>query len=139
MTNIILLTGLSVCTYTDLRKKIVLLPVVILTSLGIFISLLIKNEMEIFRLLGFLFTLFLFVFVSYISSFRLGLGDSIIIGMTSLALGIYRNFFMLLIASWLAFLGALIFKFIFKKNGEYKFPFVPFILVATMVVCLYGD
>ncbi len=75
---------------------------------------------------------------SLLSQGRIGIGDGMSLIVTGVCLGLYDNLSILSYGACFAGLYAMILLAI-KKRGDYKIPFLPFLLVGYVVTLLVGE
>ena len=113
-------------------KELPLWITIVLGSCGLIYSLYIKREGwdMIFALLPGLFCLV----IGYITRQSVGYGDGILIGVLGLFYTWKEIFEICSIAIMVAGFVGLILLVIFKKNGKYEIPFIPFLFLGW---CLF--
>ncbi len=126
---------LTVCSYTDIKKKLVSVKVIVLFFLiGALICLNSGNSAlaVIMRLLPGVF----FVILSKVSGGKIGEGDGMVLLVTGLYLGLIENVWLLCLALFLSAVFSVA-VLILKKSGKNEsFPFVPFMLAAFILLKL---
>lgn len=127
--NLILLI---VGTMSDIRSKTISiwLPIIgiVASILLMFSSKDIKSQVW-----GILFGL-LMISVAFISNSRFGLGDGMMILVNGALNGIFFVIESLFIALILASVVGIILILFIKMNREYRLPFIPFLLIGTIIV-----
>lgn len=130
MQKYVLLLLLIICAIEDFRKKEVTVAYILLFGIiGVVLHLFFPNCSIYSMLWGLLLGIGVMV-VSAISRGGIGMGDGILLTVTGVYLGGYKNLEMFLLGVFLAgawSLGLLVLK---KKNRKEKIAFMPFLLVA---------
>lgn len=133
----------AVCSYTDIRYRRIYTGSLILYSVlavcGHICGCVLldgKNEMADMAL-G-LFPGAVCIAVSWMSRQSLGYGDSILVAVCGLSLGMADCLQVLIAAMFLAGLFGLVLMVFFRKNRRYDMPFAPFLLLGMAAVMTGG-
>lgn len=127
---------LIICSWSDIRKKIISFQVLIIAVSIILITLLIQNNLWVWeRIIGIGIGGILLV-LSKITRGQIGLGDGLLFCVTGLAIGGWNNLLLLSYSLCLAFIYSSVI-WIRKWTNKYKtIPFVPFVLLGYIGVLL---
>lgn len=130
-TILLLLLGMS--AIEDLRRmKIYMPPLYVALGLGLLLALFGDSEFFLYRMAGMLPGVILLL-LAYFSREAIGSGDAVLFLVLGLMLGLWEG--LLLLATSLAlaaFAGILL--WIRKRSGKLAFPFVPFVLLAYVLM-----
>lgn len=134
MQNVILLILLFICAMEDLkRKEVTIMYILMFGIIGVILHLLCPNCSIYSMLWGLLLGISIMV-VSLFSRGNIGMGDGILLTVTGVYLGGYKNLELFLTGLFLAgiwSLGLLVLK---KKKRKEKIAFMPFLLIAYAFV-----
>jgi len=126
---------LVICTYFDMKTKMLPVCLLVMGGLGVSISHIIQRENWWIYVMGILLGA-AFLLVSKVTKEGLGYGDSILI----LLLGAFVGLWQVLLVLVIAFVSAAIFSsvvLVLKKMSRKKqIPFVPFLLLGYIGGCL---
>jgi len=126
---------LVICTYFDMKTKMLPVRLLVMGGIGVSISHIIQRENWWIYVMGILLGA-IFLLVSKVTKEGLGYGDSILI----LLLGAFVGLWQVLLVLVIAFVSAAIFSsvvLVLKKMSRRKqIPFVPFLLLGYIGGCL---
>lgn len=134
MEKVLLMVGLGVSAFQDLRWKKVWLPLL----WGITAILLLRN-FHVGRN-GISWFLCALVFISFflaanrMSGGQIGVGDAFVFGMTASGLGWKGNCLLVYVTFLLAFMVALPLAVLRKRGRKYEMPLSPFAFLAFLLV-----
>ena len=133
-----LLGSISLLALEDLRmKKIPIIPLILTGIIGMIFHLIFESR-DIKDILGGMFIGVVLYAVSFFTKGKVGKGDAFLFMVTGVYLGFWNNLLALWIASVIAGVigvGIIVVK---NKRFDYKLPFVPFVLVAIIMLLLIG-
>lgn len=133
-----LMGALSLLALEDLRiKKIPIIPLVLTGIVGMIFHLVYCNR-DIRDIVGGIFIGIALYLLSVITGGKIGKGDGVLFMVTGVYLGFWNNLMMLWIACVMAGIVGTGMVVVFKKNKNYKLPFVPFVLIAALVMLIAG-
>lgn len=139
LSHIIVILFLCYCSYTDMKTKYIKIAPTIIVSILLFIIHIIYSLQSeciiIYLLLPFIPGLTMLT-LSFLTKEALGYGDSILLILCSIAVGMLNGFFIII----LAFLFSSIFSIILLicgKSRKTTIPFVPFILTAFLLYVVW--
>lgn len=133
-----LMGALSLLALEDLKiKKIPIIPLVLTGIVGMIFHLLNWNR-NIWDILAGMFIGVVLYFISVITKGKIGRGDGVLFMVTAVYLGFWNNLVLLWIACILAGVVGSVMMIFFKKKKDYKLPFVPFVLLAALVMLVAG-
>lgn len=130
MQNAILLILLFICAMEDLKRKEVTVMYILLFGIIGVVSHLFYPNCSIYSILWGLLLGLSIMAVSLFSRGNIGMGDGILLTVTGVYLGGYKNLELFLTGLFLAgiwSLGLLVLK---KKKRKEKIAFMPFLLIA---------
>ena len=137
---IIIILYLLFCSYTDIKKRQIYIPptlfIICLTLLFKIIYISFSLESLGLFLLSFIPGLIMLL-ISYITRENIGYGDSILLGLCSLCVGIWNGFFIIMTSFIYSAIFSL-FLLIRGKNSKETIPFVPFIFLGTITYLIIG-
>ena len=132
--NWFVLIFLAVASVIDWRKREIPMSLLFIMSAGITIFAIYCKDITIwYRLAGGALGMMLFV-VSTVTKEAIGYGDSWLILLLGVQLGIFRVLQLLFVASLLAVLFAVFYLWVRKWNRKATLPFVPFLTIAYLGV-----
>ena len=132
--NWFVLIFLAVASVIDWRKREIPMSLLFIMSAGITIFAIYCKDITIwYRLAGGALGMMLFV-VSTVTKEAIGYGDSWLILLLGVYLGIFRVLQLLFAASILAVLFAVFYLCVRKWNRKATLPFVPFLTIAYLGV-----
>ena len=138
MQKIILLSLLSWCSWEDIKqKKLTILYIMMFGICGMFLHLLVPVCSIYSIIWGMLLGLAL-ILVSMLTRGSVGLGDGILLAVTGVYLGGYKNLQLFMIGLLLAAFWSLVLVVVKKKNGKEEIAFVPFLLVSYLIMIFGG-
>ena len=85
------------------------------------------------RVIGFSLGLLL-ILLHKVSRGQIGLGDGLILCVTGISLGFYKNSILLINSLFLSAIFSIIYIFIKKANRKTTIPFIPFVFIASLGV-----
>ena len=134
--NWFVLILLAVSSVIDWRKREIPITLLFIMSAGITIFAIYCKDITIwYRLAGGALGMMLFV-VSTVTKEAIGYGDSWLILLLGVQLGIFRVLQLLFAASLLAVIFAVFYLWVRKWNRKATLPFVPFLTIAYLGVML---
>lgn len=132
--NWFVLILLAVASVIDWRKREIPITLLFIMSAGITIFAIYCKDITIwYRLAGGALGMMLFV-VSTVTKEAIGYGDSWLILLLGVQLGIFRVLQLLFTASLLAVIFAVFYLWVRKWNRNATLPFVPFLTIAYLGV-----
>ena len=133
-----LMGALSLLAVEDLRiKKIPVIPLMLTGIVGMIFHLMYWNR-DIQDILGGISIGIVLYFISVITRGKIGKGDGVLFMVTGVYLGFWNNLILLWVACVMAGVVGAGMMVAFKKNKDYKLPFVPFVLLAALVMLMIG-
>lgn len=133
-----LMGALSLLAVEDLRiKKIPVIPLMLTGIVGMIFHLVYWNR-DIQDILGGISIGIVLYFISVITRGKIGKGDGVLFMVTGVYLGFWNNLILLWVACVMAGVVGAGMMVAFKKNKDYKLPFVPFVLLAALVMLMVG-
>jgi len=133
---VILLIGLFLCAWIDWRREQVSIPILIIAAMAaVFIHLLLQEE-SVFYLVSGMMIGIVMLLCGLFTKESIGYGDGCLFMMTGLFLGFWENLALLVLASVLAGVSAVLLLLMKKRKKQDRIPFVPFVFVAY--VCMLG-
>ena len=127
---------LAVVGVIDWRKREIPMSLLFIMSAGVIIFAIYCKDITLwYRLAGGALGILLFV-VSTVTKEAIGYGDSWLILLLGVHLGIFRVLQLLFVASLLAVIFALFYLWVRKWNRGATLPFVPFLTIAYLGVML---
>lgn len=136
MEQIILIMVLFICTVMDIRKKMIYLPFILLSSLVIVLMQLMAKELDFASVVAAVMVMLIICGISVISRGQLGIGDGLLLGMTGLGLSVSDNLCMLFYCFMGVFFAAMLWMLIFHGRKESRIPLAPFVLAASILVII---
>ena len=132
--NWFVLILLAVASVIDWRKREIPMSLLFIMSAGVTIFAIYCKDITIwYRLAGGALGMMLFV-VSTVTKEAIGYGDSWLILLLGVQLGIFRVLQLLFTASLLAVIFAVFYLWVRKWNRKATLPFVPFLTIAYLGV-----
>lgn len=129
----IVLLLLAVSSMEDFRRmKIYMPPLYAALALGMLWALLGDSALFLYRLAG-LLSGGLLLLLAFFSQEAIGLGDAVLFLALGIWLGLWESLLLLTASLVLAALAG-IFLWIRKKSMKQAFPFVPFVLIAYVLM-----
>ncbi len=125
---------LGLTAFDDIRtKRVRTIEIIVFAIIGVLIDIILKPY-TLKSVLGAVAVGLFIYFVSVISREKIGKGDALI----TMVSGLYLGFLNLLILLWLSSILAAAFGGIYilknKKKMDYELPFIPFMLVAYLIM-----
>lgn len=121
-------------TYTDIRKrKIFIIPVVVLLISGILMNLIKYQKGVVFVVSGCIVGMVL-LFVSFLLKQCIGYGDSVLFIGIGACYGLYKTVIILWVSLMLAGVIGGIYLFIKKQRFDSKLAFSPFIIITIVAI-----
>lgn len=134
--NIVLLGMLVVSAYKDWKEKTVYLYILFLAGIMGLILHLVYHDRSITDLLAGALVGAIMIFAAWVSKESIGTGDGAMLIVSGIYLGFWKNLMLVVIALFLAGGAAIFFLFIMRKERNYRIPFLPFLLVAYLLILL---
>jgi leader peptidase (prepilin peptidase)/N-methyltransferase len=128
---------LGICCVTDFLYQKIWMPVVLFSMPGIVICLSLTGEWNWSNLAAGLLVCLFFEGMSVLTRGQLGKGDGAVLGLVSLALGVWDGTLFLMASFFYAFVAALFLVIFLRKKRNTKMPFVPFVLLGYITVLLF--
>lgn len=130
MQNAILLILLFICAMEDLkRKEVTVMYILLFGIIGVVLHLFYPN-CSIYSILWGLLLGISIMAVSLFSRGNIGMGDGILLTVTGVYLGGYKNLELFLTGLFLAGIWSLGLLMLKKKKRKEKIAFMPFLLIA---------
>lgn len=134
--NTVLLGVLAISAYKDWReKKVYIYGTLFCGIAGILLHILFQ-EHTLTDMLGGAAVGIAVLLVAWLGRECIGIGDGIILVVSGVFLGFWKNVMLLLTALILAAITALFLIVVKRKERKYRLPFVPFLLVAYLMQLL---
>ncbi len=131
---ILLIIYLVFCSYSDIKNKYIpYMPTIIifiLLSILQFASVIISNKNILLFIISFIPGLIMLL-LSYITRESIGYGDSILLALCTICIGIWNGIFVIMCAFIYAAIFSLFLLFKGKKHRE-TIPFIPFIFLSLL-------
>lgn len=132
----VLLGMLSISAYRDWKeKKICIYGPLLCGIVGILLHVL-YQEHTLTDMLGGAAVGIAILLAAWLSREGIGVGDGILLGVSGVFLGFWRNLTLLLTALILAAVAALFLLVVKRKGRKYRLPFAPFLLAAYLMQLL---
>lgn len=135
---IVIILFLLVCSYYDIKEKIIYTNICVLFFLAsIIVELVILNKGLTVLMCGIIPAVFVFV-ISIISNESIGKGDAFIFLVIGIILGVIETFvvfIMALVITVIYSIPLIVFK---QKNLKISLPFSPFILTSFIIVLCFN-
>lgn len=129
----IVLLLLAVSSIEDLRRmKIYMPPLYTTLVLGMIWAIFGDSELFLYRLAG-LLSGGMLLLLAFFSREAIGLGDAVLFLVLGIWLGLWESLLLLTVSLVLAALAG-IFLWIRKKSMKQAFPFIPFVLIAYVLM-----
>ena len=133
---VVLLAGLFISAWIDLKKEIIYVPLIVCMGIIGVICHIFLQENTIWNLmLGMLFGVILLLGGIW-SGEKIGYGDGIVFIMTGIFLGFWGNMFLLMIASILAGVTCTGLLLTHKKCKGEQIVFVPFVFISYVILLI---
>lgn len=133
---IVLLLGLLVCSWEDVRSYMVSLPFVIIWT-GLLCGMQIyQGNMDIALLIAPILTIGVVALVSHLSRGGIGLGDGFLFAMAVMGLGVTQSIRMFVYCLTGAFCAAVIVLALFSGKKDSRIPLAPFIFGGSLLAIL---
>ena len=127
---------LTVCTIEDLKcRKIYIIPVILCGLAGMIMHLFCR-EISIYNILAGMLIGLLMLLLAKLSGGAIGTGDGIVLIVTGIFLGGWKNLSLLLLALVFSAVLSLLLLLLRKKKKTDSIPFIPCLLLAYLVVYL---
>ncbi len=130
---IILGAGLVICAITDLKNKVIYLPVIISELLLISGFHIWHKSFSLMSFAGAAIVCVLFIAAGFASGGQIGIGDALLFAVTGSGLGIMVNMFIIMLSFILAFCAAVFLVFVKHKSRNFCIPLAPFVLSAFAI------
>lgn len=131
--NIVLLGVLLVAAYRDYReKKVYVNGILLMCIIGVVLRFMTGTFFAADILCGAGVGLVVLV-IARLSREAVGIGDGVVLLMTGIFLGFWRNLELLFTALLLAGAAAVFFLLVKRKEKTYRLPFVPFLAAAFLI------
>lgn len=132
----VLLTWLLLCSLQDIKDKQINLILISLGFILLFIISIIIGDLSLWQRIAGLTLGIILLILSKVSEGQIGLGDGLIFCIIGLSSGFYINSLILIYSLLLAAVFSIIYMIFKKVNKKTTIPFIPFIFVVTLGVCL---
>ncbi len=133
---IVLLVGLLICSWEDVRSYMVSLPFVIIWT-GLLCGMQIyQGNMNLVLLIASIVTIGITAIVSHLSGEGIGLGDGFLFAMAVMGLGVAQSIQMIVYCLTGAFCAALIVLVLFSGKKDSRIPLAPFIFGGSLLAVL---
>lgn len=132
MERTMLLAVLGMAAYRDWREKNIYLYMPIMAGIVGLILHLIYREHTLMELLLGAGLGGIMILIALVSRESIGIGDGVMLMVSGIFLGIWKNLELLLTALVLVGVAALFLIVVKKKRRDYRVPFLPFLLVAYL-------
>ncbi len=129
---------LLICSVDDIHKKTIHLKKLIIFMIPIVIGTLIRTDIGIIQCITGMIVGVLFIVISKVTRGAIGMGDGLLLCVTGLGLGIWRNLEMLCYALLFAAIYSSILLIRNFRNRKRKIPFVPFLFLGYICCILLG-
>ena len=137
METIGLLGMFGLCSKDDIKyKQVKVFVISIFGVLGVLLHVFFGKNSWASMLLGFSIGAILY-FVSILTNEKIGKGDALIIAVAGIYLGALKTLELLWFSSLLAAIGGLILIVVKKKEKTFEMPFVPFMLLAYILMLVW--
>ena len=136
--NIVTMTALLICSYVDIRYQKVEKRVAGIYALLVLAGRITEGINGMAILFAGLVPGIFFLFVSFVTRQGIGYGDSILILILGASVGLQREMKILLAAFGISGIWAGVLLYRKRGNMKQEFPFVPFLLIGTVLALLAG-
>lgn len=128
-----MLSLLGICSWQDLKRKELAVQLLLgFGVIGVFLHVYFR-ELSLGQMLGGMILGLLVMLLAVVTKGHLGLGDGILLLITGIFLGFWRNLELILGAAILAGVVSAYLLVIKKVDKNYEIPFAPFILVMYVL------
>ncbi len=135
---IVLLIGLLICSWEDVRSRMVSLPFVIVWT-GLLCGMrLYQGDFSIILSVASMAALGVVVAANRLSKGGIGLGDGFLLAMTVIGLGVVQSLQMIAYCFLGAFCAAVILLVLFSGKKDTRIPLAPFILAGSLLA-IFSD
>lgn len=134
--DIVLLVGLLICSWKDVRSHMISLPFVIFWTCLLCGMQIYQKNIGIALVAGSFITLGIASLISYFTNGKMGMGDGFLFAMAVMGLGIVRSCYMFIYCFTGAFVVAVILVVVCRKERDSRIPLAPFILAGSMLTVL---
>ena len=133
---VVLLTGLFISAWFDLKKEIIYVPLIVCMGIIGVICHIFLQENTIWNLMSGMLIGVILLLGGIWSGEKIGYGDGVIFIMTGIFLGFWGNMLLLVIASILAGVTCTGLLLTHKKCKEEQIVFVPFIFISYVILLI---
>lgn len=136
MEKLLVIGLLGVSSWLDIKRKEISTIVLVIFGLIGIILLFSKRNLTYLSVFGGILVGIIVLILSYITRGDIGIGDGLILIVTGIFLGGYKNFELLLGALALSAIFSCLLLFI-NKNMKQEIPFIPFLLIEYLVMGVF--
>lgn len=134
---IIILLFLIICSYYDIKKKVIYTNVcVIFTLLAIIVELVIINKEVTVLICGIVPSIFIYI-ISIISNESIGKGDSLIFIVIGIIMGCLDSLLVFILSLIITVIYSIPLIFIKHKKLKTSLPFTPFVLSSFIMFSIF--
>lgn len=133
---IVLLVGLLVCSWEDVRSYMVSVPFVIIWTSLLCGMQIYQGNMDLSLLIVPIIIIGIVAIVSHLSGGGIGLGDGFLFAMTVMGLGVAQSIQMFIYCLIGAFCVAIIVLVLFSGKKDTRIPLAPFIFWGSLLAIL---
>lgn len=134
--SVVLLGVLAVTAYRDWKEQKVYLYIPLIAGIAGLLLHIFFAEQTVWEVLAGVLVGALVVLIAYVSQERVGMGDGIMLMVSGIFLGFWRNVELFFTALLMVGLVALFLLVVKRKGRNYRVPFLPFLLAAYLVQLL---
>ncbi|MDE6851672.1 MAG: hypothetical protein K2J67_04175 [Lachnospiraceae bacterium] len=132
----VLLAGLLICSWEDVRSHMVSLPFVIIWTVLLCGMQIYQGNLDVVLLLAPVFTVGFATILSRLAGGGIGTGDGFLFAMAVMGLGVAKGIQMFFYCFAGAFCVAVILLVLFSGKKETRIPLAPFILGGSLLAIL---
>lgn len=133
---IVLLVGLLICSWEDIRFYMVSLPFVLIWTCLLCLMQILQGNLNLALLIVPIVTIGIAALLSYLSGGGIGLGDGFLFAMAAMGLGVAQSIQMFFYCLTGAFCVAVILLVFFSGKKDTRIPLAPFIFMGSLLAVL---
>ena len=129
---------LTFFSYTDIKNRTVPVPGIVIFSAAAFLSFVPGSGLTLLQAAGGALTGLVFLVISFLTKGEIGSGDGLVIALTGIYLGFWKNAELLVCALFMCAIYSLVLVVVSRKSKRYEVPFVPFMLAGYVLMLGFG-
>lgn len=138
ISDIIVIISLIISSIQDFKYKKISLWIISFSALLLLVLSIFKKS-GLITIIGGVIVGIIVISISIITRSKIGIGDGIVLIMTGIVLGFWRNLELFMYALSIAALISILLLILKKVKKKDSLPFVPFILISYLIVLFINN